>query len=111
MKQALAVDDELVDEIVDEVLKSQRPFKSKSDEIGKLKARIADLEHKLDKYISSFKLNATESVRRISEVDETLTSENEKQLIALQGQLNDLRTAMIRLSNEVKKLKEKLGED
>ncbi|TAL46803.1 hypothetical protein EPN87_04375 [archaeon] len=53
------------------------------------------------------KVTATESVK-LSEIDDELN--NDKYIMRLQTQLDDLRTAMIRLSSEVKRLKEKVGD-
>lgn len=113
------VDDELIDEIADEILDSlkrdQPTFKigdlqrRNLSGMVKLQTRITNLENRVEKCIKSFKINATESVRQISETERSLENENEQQTIRLQGQIEDLRMAMIRLSNEVKRIREILS--
>ncbi len=108
------IDSELVDEIVDEILKSKditdggNPSGPK--EIVKLQNRIANLENRLEKYINSFRTVAVEAERNLTEKWEDLIRENERQTIKLQGEIEDLRTALIRLSNEMKNIKEVIGQ-
>jgi len=78
-------------------------------EIVKLKSRINSLENRVEKYIRNFKISATESNRLVSEKTENLGEGIEERILNLQGQIEKLRTAMIRLSSEVKNLKEKFG--
>lgn len=109
------VNSELVDEIVDEILKSRDVENyggkgSGSNEILKLKNRTASLEDRLNKYINNFKTVAVEVERELTEKWEELNRENERQTIELQGQIEDLRTALIRLSNEMKNIKESIGQ-
>jgi len=124
MQEDFGIDDKLVDEIVDEILDSTRPAKGISPreipteetlqrhslgEVARLKSRISALENRLEKYVNNFKTTAVEVEREISERNKNLDEENERQILRLQGQLEDLRSAMIRLSNEVKRLKETTG--
>jgi predicted nucleic acid-binding Zn-ribbon protein len=51
---------------------------------------------------------AVEVERLITERAETLNKENQQQIAHLQGQIEDLRSAMIRLSNKVKEISEKI---
>jgi len=112
------IDDELVDGIVDEILDSMKkekiPVKADAfqrrnlSEIVRLQARIANLENRVEKFVRNFKISATESVRQISETERGLEEENEQQIMQLQGQIENLRTAMIRLGSEVKRLKDAL---
>jgi hypothetical protein len=117
-KKITGIDDKLIDEIVDEIVstiteREKIPYedvieKRNLSEIVKLKERISALENRVEKYINSFKLVAIETERLISERIENLTEENLGQIAHLQTQIEDLRHAMIRLSNEVKKIAEKL---
>jgi len=124
MQENFEVDDELVDEIVDEILNSREqsngmPAKKMPTgeilqrhnlgEMVKLKSRVFALENRLEKYINSFKITAVEVEREISERNKNLDEDNEQQILSLQGQLANLRTAVIRLSNDVKRLKETMG--
>jgi len=121
-KQSSDIPDELIDEIVEEILskglfkkaevKSTIEPKPKSlpvDNVAKLHTKIEVLEDRLDEYISGYKITATEIERQITEKSEELTKEQEKQLTRLQGQIEDLRASMIRLSNEFKRFKESLS--
>jgi len=62
----------------------------------------------VEKYINSFKLVAIEAGRSVTEKSEALNEENQWQITHLQGQIEVLRSAMIRLSNDLKEMKEKL---
>jgi len=73
-------------------------------EIAKLKNRMAALENRMEKFIKSFKLSSIEAGRLVSEKAEEARDENEQILFDLQGQIEDLRDAMVKLSNAVKKL-------
>lgn len=73
-------------------------------EIAKLKNRVSSLEHRVEKYIKNLELSAIESGRLTSEKSEEIKDENEQMLLNLQGQVEELRTAMIRLSNQVKRI-------
>jgi len=123
MREEFEIDNQFVDEIVDVILDSREQSKgmpakripteeilqrSNLGEMVKVKSRISALENRLEKYINSFKITATEVEREISERYKNLNEDNEQQNLHLQGQLEDLRSAMIRLSNEVKRLKETL---
>lgn len=120
IKRSDEIDDKFIDEIVDEIVDvsslagrekitlDDAIQKRNLSEIVKLKERIAALENRVEKYINSFKLVAVEAERLTSEKTESLNEENLRQIAHLQGQIEDLRSAMIRLSNEVKKIAEKL---
>lgn len=117
LKQERALD-ELADEVVELVANSKKMRdilrtaqeteviqKRNLGEITTLKNRITNLENRLDKLIKSFKINTVEAERLVSEKYEELNHMNEQTIMNLQGQMEDLRSAMIRLSNEVKKIK------
>lgn len=78
-------------------------------ETDKLKERISILENRIDKYANSFRIFAIEVERELSEKYRSLEEDNEKRVVHLQGQLENLRTAMIKLSSEVKGLKDILA--
>ncbi len=125
----LDVPDELVDEIVEEVLaetmekaSSETPtkkYKPKEQEetlldnnlsdAVKLKPRIQYLENRIEKHVHDYKTTVIEVERQIVEKFSEFEQENEKRLIYLQGQLEVLRTAMIKLSNEFKQSKESIS--
>lgn len=73
-------------------------------EIAKLKNRMVALENRTDKYVKNFRIAAMEAGRLVSEKAEEARDENEQLLLNLQDQIEDLRTAMIKLSNIVKRL-------
>jgi len=105
------ITEEIADEIVKLVLKSKPSTEANAvekknlDDIAKLKQRIFSLENRVEKYIKNFKIVATEAERHLTERAEEISKENEQTIVNLQAQIEDLRTAMIRLSNEVKKIK------
>ena len=120
----LGVPDDLVDEIVDEILsekvkslkseskihKAEEPFlDSEMSELSKLKPRIQNLENRIEKHAHDYKTTAIEVERQIVDKFSELEQENEKRLMYLQGQVEALRTAMIKLSNELKQLKESIS--
>ena len=73
-------------------------------EIAKLKNRMVALENRTDKYVKNFRIAAIEAGRLVSEKAEEARKENEQLLMNLQDHIEDLRTAMIKLSNNVKRL-------
>lgn len=118
--------DRLADEIVDALLSSDsRKGSSKKTEggkkglekgaakrsanqnlmeIAKLKNRATASEKRLEKYIKNLNISSIEASRLATEKAEEARSENEELLMNLQGQIEELRTAMIKLSSKVKKL-------
>ena len=125
----LDVSDELVNEIVEEVLSetmgkpsSETPTKkpklkepeemlqdSNVSDVVKLKSRIQYLENRIEKHVHDYKTTAIEVERQIVDKFSEFEQENEKRLIYLQGQLEALRTAMIKFSNEFKQSKESIS--
>ena len=73
-------------------------------EIAKLKNRIFALDNRMDKHVKNFRIAAMEASRLVSEKTEEVREENEQLLMNLQDQIEDLRTVMIKLSNNVKRL-------
>lgn len=73
-------------------------------EIAKLKNRMVAMENRADKYIKNFRIAAVEAGRLVSEKAEEAREENDQLLMNLQDQIENLRTAMIKLSNSVKRL-------
>lgn len=120
------IPNELVDEIVEEIVSETLAKKSTSDNVTKfkpkeelfldsdaselkLKSRIQFLENRIEKHVHDYKTTAIEVERQINDKFSELEQENEKRLIYLQGQLEALRNAMIRLSNEFKQFKESIS--
>ena len=129
VNKGLDVPDDLIDEIVEEVLSetmekpsSETPTKkpklkepeemlldSNVSDLAKLKPRVQYLENRIEKHVHDYKTTAVEVERQISDKFSEFEQENEKRLIYLQGQLEALRTAMIKLSNEFKQSKESIS--
>ena len=125
----LEVPDELLDEIVEEVLSEtmgkpsseaptkkpklkepeEMPLDGNVSDVVKLKSRIQYLENRIEKHVHDYKTTAIEVERQISDKFSEFEQENEKRLIYLQGQLEALRTAMIKFSNEFKQSKESIS--
>lgn len=118
------VPNELVDEIVEEILaetKAKKTVEIKSKpkdnslvdsylpEPSNLKLRIQNLENRIEKHIHDYKTTAIEVERQIVDKFSEFEQENEKRLIYLQNQLEALRSAMIRVSNEFKRSKESIS--
>ncbi|MBI2034874.1 MAG: hypothetical protein HYT11_04045 [Candidatus Levybacteria bacterium] len=125
-KAQLNVPDELVDEIVEEILsetKSKKPMgtagkpKQKDEllldgdlpDVSKLKLRLQYLENRIEKHVHDYKTTAIETERQIVDKFSEFDQENEKRLMYLQNQLEALRNAMIRLSNEFKQFRESIS--
>ena len=68
------------------------------------------MENRLEKFISNFKTVVVEVDRQLTEKWEELNKGEEKRVLSLQGQIEDLRTALIRLSNELKSIREVIGQ-
>ena len=119
IKSRLEVPDELVDAIVDEILTESQHKKSTEislteakfldDDSPKIKSRLQNLENRIEKHVHDYKTTAIEVERQIVDKFSEFDQENEKRLIYLQGQLEALREAMIRLSNEFRKSKESIS--
>lgn len=104
--------EEIANEITETILSSrnyENLQKRNFAEIVKLKNRIKNLEQRLEKHINNYKITATEIERQITERTENSNQEIEKRIANLIGQIEDLRSAMIRLSNEIKKIKEEVN--
>ncbi len=107
------ITDSLVEEIVDEILKTEKIVEgdgTKSDDVSRLKNRISNLENRLEKFINNFKTVVVEVDRQLTEKWEELNKGEEKRVLSLQGQIEDLRTALIRLSSELKSIREVIGQ-
>ncbi len=119
----LNISDELVDEIVEEILAETsvgKPSETKTSSVKKFKpeelydgasdlkekSRMPSFENRAEKTIYDYKTTAIEIERQITEKFTEFEQENEKRLMYLQNQLESLRTAMIRLSSDLKQLKE-----
>ncbi len=104
----------LVDEIVDEVMDAISKQKITTNEqaknsnvktigdindLAKTKNRLDILESKFEKYIANYK-PAVEHEKYGTGKD------NEKQVMELQGQIEVMRTNMIRLGNELRRIRE-----
>lgn len=118
-KSHLEVPSELVDEIVEEILAETPKLNPKPEEedfvdggdleISKLRLRIQNLENRIERHTHDYKTTAIEAERQISEKASEVEHQYEQQLMYLQSQIEALRTAMIRLSNEFKKFKESIS--
>lgn len=122
-KSQIDVPDEMVDEIVEEILsetmskKSSPKTKVEEDtlldsnvpELIKLRTRIQNLENRIEKHVHDYKTTAIEVERQIVDKFSEVEQQYEKQLIYLQGQIEVLRNAMIKLSNEFRLFKESIS--
>ena len=113
MDRKLQIDDNMVDEIVNEILEEGIPQKSQpisnalDDRVSRnIQARVEALENRFGKYMNNYKTTAIELERQITEKAEEFNREQEKQLVHLRAQLDDLRMALIRLNNEFKSFRE-----
>lgn len=115
----------LVDEIVEEILEETKPnmlsapkpskklketdLLEDSVDAVKLKSRLQYLENRVEKHTHDYKISAIEVERQIASKFSEFEQDTEKQLIYLQSQLEYLRTAMIKISNEFKQFKESIS--
>ncbi len=119
LKESLA--EEIADEIVDSILTSGANRKgveisenkkenfrenigSETEELIRIKRRLEAAENRLDKYVNSFKIFATEVERQLTQKTGELTDDVDRQILDLQGDVEELRTAMIKLSNKIGQL-------
>ena len=114
------IDDKMVDEIVDEILaeglpKQQQTTYSSSSNImddrvyRNIQARVEALEGRFGKYMNNYKTTAIELEKQITEKSEEFNREQEKQIVHLRTQLDDLRVALIRLNNEFRAFREEFA--
>jgi len=116
LKKSIGIDDELIDKIVDEIVTSievdkrekfyvdESVQKRNFAEMAKFKERIVALENRVEKYVNNFKLAAVEAERLVTEKTETLNEENQKRILHLQEQIEDLRDMVKKISKEINKL-------
>jgi uncharacterized coiled-coil protein SlyX len=113
--------DKLVNEIVDTITDTKKlnkllriieekedVEKKNSNEILSLRKKVDILESRLNKLIRNFETTAVEAERDITDRYEKVLEHIDDQIVHLQGQIEKLRTSLIRISNEVKNLKERL---
>jgi chromosome segregation ATPase len=113
--------DKLVNEIVDTITDTKKlnkllriieekedVEKKNSNEILSLRKKVDILESRLNKLIRNFETTAVEAERDITDRYEKVLEHIDDQIVHLQGQIENLRTSLIRISNEVKNLKERL---
>lgn len=114
------IDDKMVDEIVDEILseglpKQQQTTYSSSSNVmddrvfRNIQARVEALEGRFGKYMTNYKTTAIELEKQITEKAEEFNREQEKQLVHLRTQLDDMRVALIRLNNEFRAFREEFA--
>ena len=114
------IDDKMVDEIVDEILEEGLPKQQQTtysspsnimdDRVYRnIQARVEALEGRFGKYMNNYKTTAIELEKQITEKSEEFNREQEKQIVHLRTQLDDLRVALIRLNNEFRAFREEFA--
>ena len=106
------VDSEMVNEIVDEIiseLKSADKSGQKSVQTTIPQSELVKLRVQLENLQNAFEVDEVEIERQVTENFEKLSDQLESKVAGLEQQINDLRTALIRLSGEIRKLKEEKG--
>ena len=113
------IDDKMVDEIVDEILaeglpKQQTTYSSSSNVMDdrvfrNIQARVEALEGRFGKYMNNYKTTAIELEKQITEKSEEFSREQEKQIVHLRTQVDDLRVALIRMNNEFRAFREEFA--
>ena len=115
LKEQTKLIDELADEIADMIIQAKKSATPKAEvkpdavktrsESG-LENRLAVIEERLNKLVNSFRIVAIEAERELNEKIEGVNKENEERIVRLQGQIETLRSAMIRLGNAIRELEE-----
>jgi len=118
LKEKSSMVDEIADEVVELISNSEKLSdmlrmagesgaiqKRNLSEINSLKERVAAMENRIEKYIGSFKITATEIEREMTEKFEMLDNETELKIMRLQEQIEAIRSMVNKLSNELKKIK------
>lgn len=101
------VDPELVDEIVEEIVSELKEGREqKSAQTSLPKPDLIELKSQLENLQKAFEIDEVEIERQVTEKFEELSGQIESNIARLEGQINDLRSAMIRLSGEMRRLKE-----
>lgn len=104
------IDEKFIDEIVEELARSEDLSKYRNNgELDKLKNRMDEIEIKLNKFMGNFNAVAVGVERQLTEKYKVINSENEQKIMNTQSQIENLRMAMIRLSNEIKKIRDALS--
>ena len=103
------IDPKLVDDVVDEIVSELKKTGSSGQKTMQTtipQSELASLKAQLEIIQKSFDIDETEIERQVTEKFEQLSTDMESQITRLEGQISDLRTAMIRLSGELRKMKE-----
>lgn len=111
--------DALADEIVELIANSKKLTdilkvvqeneiiqKKNLSEVATLKNRITILENRLNNLVKSFRIDIVEAERMVSEKTEKIIEDSEQRVTHLTSQIEDLRDMIVRIGNDVKKLKE-----
>lgn len=104
------IDSSLVDEVVNEIVselkaqKGQRPVQTTLPQ-----ADLIRLRDQLQQLQRSFEVDEVEIERQVTEKFEDLGKDIDDRITRLEGQINELRTAMIRLSGEIRRIREGSG--
>ena len=109
--------DEIADEVVETIFRSKlladshRPMVDAGsrnvEEISKLRNRVTNLERRMELEIEKFKIYTAEIDKAVDEKSPD-SDKVEKRIADLGNQVDLLRAGMIRLSNEVRRIRESL---
>lgn len=108
--------DEIADEVVGEISRERIVTKPDSDQKGelinairRLTRRIEDLEDRIDRQ-NKIPAIPAEKIKYADNFDKGY-DENDRRLSELQNQIEMLRTGLIRLNNEVRRIRESLASE
>lgn len=93
--------------LFDSIKENEAVSRKSMNDIIRLKKRAESLENRIVEHIKQFKTVAVEAGRLVTEKSEELRAADEQmnqRITDLAGQIDDLRTAMIKLSNKVKEI-------
>lgn len=98
------IDQRLVDEIVDEIVGEIKDKREKKTQASS--AEFDELRRRMDELEKAVQAGQSQQAGPDQAQIEKMRDEIEDQITRLEGRLTELRTGMIRLSGEVRKLKE-----
>lgn len=102
------IDPKLVDEIVEEIAAEMKADKGagKPTQTTLPQADMMKVKQQLENLQNAFEIDEVEIERQVTEKFEKVSDEMDSRITRLEGQINDLRTALIRLSGEIRRMKE-----
>jgi len=114
--------DEMLDAVAEQIADLMASFKNQSGgenivlgparnagSIVEVKQRMSEFESRIEKKLDDYEIVANSVQHQLEQKFETLSAQNKKENMESIDKIDKLRTAIIKLSNEIKELKVQLA--